>query len=129
MGRPWRFLADLDSGVGGEFGRRKDQVERRRPLADAPGGAVDRAGVRLSIRGQALTAAPTPPIAAAVRIRKSRRVSPSWPGITCDCVRSAIGEPRRSNAVPPDGERRERYTVEVAELCDRLPHKSAAATE
>jgi hypothetical protein len=33
------------------------------------------------------------------------------------------------NCCPPDGERRERYTVEVAELCDRLPHKLAAATE
>src|SRR5437762_524022 len=46
MGRPWRFLADLDSGVGGEFVRRNDQIKRRRPLADAPGGVVDRAVAR-----------------------------------------------------------------------------------
>src|SRR3954469_16775505 len=42
-GRPWRFLADLDGGVGGEFVGRDDQVERRRPLPDPPRGVVDRA--------------------------------------------------------------------------------------
>src|SRR5688572_25477364 len=39
---PWRVLADLDRGVGGEFVRRYDQVLRRRPLPDPPRGVVNR---------------------------------------------------------------------------------------
>src|SRR5579863_10383400 len=44
--RPWRFLADLDGGVGGEFVGRDCQVERRRTLADPCRGIVDRTVAR-----------------------------------------------------------------------------------
>src|ERR1700732_5230260 len=37
-----RFLADLDGGVGGEFVGRHEQIERRRTLADARRGIIDR---------------------------------------------------------------------------------------
>src|SRR6266567_2836118 len=88
--------------------------------------SVSRAGLRLSTNGQMVVAAPTTPTAAAVRTRKSRRVPPSWPGETCDCATSVITKPRGpavGRARPP--RRRRSYTVEEAELCDRLPHKSA----
>src|SRR5437764_7448475 len=45
-GRPWRFLADLDGGVGGELVGRHDQVERRRALSDPPRRVVDGAVAR-----------------------------------------------------------------------------------
>ena len=52
---------------------------------------VSRAGFRLSMNGQIVAATPTAPIAAAVRIRKSRRVSPACaPRDIADCARSAI---------------------------------------
>src|ERR1700724_2652303 len=60
--------------------------------------SVSRAGFRLSTNGQTDTTAPTPASAPAVRIRKSRRVPPSWPVVTCDCARSAIQLPRQSAA-------------------------------
>src|SRR5579862_9517555 len=44
--RPWRFLADLDGGVGGEFVGRDGEVARRRTLADARGRIVDRTVAR-----------------------------------------------------------------------------------
>src|SRR6185437_15963084 len=40
------LLADLDGGVGGEFVRRHDEVQRRRPLADPPRSVVNRAVAR-----------------------------------------------------------------------------------
>ena len=40
------FLTDRDRGVGGEFVRRHQQVQRRRPLADSARGVVDRAVAR-----------------------------------------------------------------------------------
>ena len=203
--RPWRFLADLDRGVGGEFVGRHDEILRRRTLPDAAGGVVDRAvaraepaadtdprsspgfcpsgmqprcvhtpimtshsgfltraesgcgsrrsadvdilrrldllrravvdedrlaaprrrsaagptwtgarstsvvasasvsraGLRLSINGQIVIAAPTAPSAPAVRIRKSRRVPPSWASSMCECAISAIQNPVVCAAYPP----------------------------
>src|SRR5262249_1849131 len=43
---PWRVLADLDRGVGGEFVWRHDQVLPRRPLPDPPRGVVNRTVAR-----------------------------------------------------------------------------------
>src|SRR5712691_8338909 len=56
--RPWRFLADLDGGVGGEFVGRHGEVLRRRALADARRGIVDRtvAGAEPSLIGPAVVA-------------------------------------------------------------------------
>ena len=79
------------------------------------------------MNGQIAIAAPTAPSAPAVRIRKSRRVPPSWASSGRLRVRR-IGHsiPRRFRCSPARQPPQGSYTVEEAELCDRLPHKSAA---
>src|ERR1051326_8879146 len=86
---------------------------------------VGRGGVRLARNGRIARAAPTPPSAPAVSSRKSRRVPPSWP-VTCDCARSAIQNLVNQMLLAQRAVAAASYTVERAELCDRLPHKTAA---
>src|SRR5580704_2081965 len=95
---------------------------------------VSAAGLRLSMNGQIVTAAPTPATALAVSIRKSRREPPSG---RCACAVSAIrnllqsaadvmvaaGRTGRNRRVRPTALTGS-YTLEEAELCDRLPHKT-----
>src|SRR5260370_36713444 len=58
--RPWRFLADLDRGVGGELVGRHAQVARRRTLANPPRGIVDRpmAWAEPAAKGPAIVTGP-----------------------------------------------------------------------
>src|SRR6266571_3922289 len=86
--------------------------------------SVSRAGLRLSMNGQIETAAPTAPSALAVSSRKSRRVPSPCSESKGECARSVIPKPRYT-ADRPEALARASYTLEEAELCDRLPHKTA----
>src|SRR6516165_6241637 len=106
--------------------RRWPTWTRARSTSVVDSANVSRAGLSVSMNGQIVAATPTPPIAPAVRNKKSRRVSPGCTWLMFCCAMSAIHKPLARAAVDPARSGAGSYTVDQSELCDRLPQNYVA---